>query len=155
MNVRFIKTSEKRKIIAELEEIYGITNFPYLLLETGKRKIRGYSGHLSKDELNQLGNLVNVELLGMYLINTRDEEPRINFDALSLLRKQITKSILKIDKDQLATWIRGHDLDVKDVPRGIVVMQYDGELVGIGKSNTEKIFNYVPKERKVKTQLKN
>lgn len=154
MKVRFIKSPEKRKILAELEEIYGIKDLPYLLIETGKRKIRAYSGHLSKDELLQLGKTVNVELLGMYLINTRDEEPRINFDAISLLRSKITKNIMEIDKEQLEKWIRGHDLEIK-ASRGIVIIKYDGELIGVGKSNEEKIFNYVPKERKIKTQIKN
>jgi NOL1/NOP2/fmu family ribosome biogenesis protein len=155
MNVRFIKSKEKKKIVEQLSEIYGIEELNYLLIETGKRKIRAYSGHLSKEELSQLGNLVNVEIIGTYLINTRDEDPRLNFDVISLLRDKITKNIIEIDKKQLEKWIRGHDLDIPNIPRGQVILKFDGELIGVGKSNEEKIFNYVPKERKLKTPLPN
>lgn len=152
MNVHFLKSKEKKKIVEELTEIYGITELPYLLLETGKQKIRGYSGHLSREELSQLGNILNVELIGMYLISKKDDDPRLNFDAVPLFRKKITKSIVEINKEQLALWVRGHDIDIA-CPRGIAVIKYQDDLIGIGKSNTEKIFNYVPKERKIKTQL--
>ena len=33
------------------------------------------------------------------------------------------------------------------------ITSYENDLVGVGKSNGEKIFNYVPKERKLKTPL--
>jgi NOL1/NOP2/fmu family ribosome biogenesis protein len=154
MNVRFIKSSEKREILAELEEIYGISELNYLLIEVGKQKIRGYSGNLSKDELYQLDNLVNVEIIGMYLMSKKDSEARLNFDASSLLRKQITKSITNINEQQLDEWLHGKDLEIP-AKAGISVLQYEDNIVGIGKSNGIKIFNYVPKERKLKTKIKN
>lgn len=153
MNIHFLKSKDKKEILAELEKIYGIEELPYLLIETGKRKIRAFSGHLSKEEIMQLGNLTNVELIGMYFINTRDNDLRINFDALSLLRGKITKSTVEIDEKQLALWLRGHDLQIK-VPSGVVVIKFNEDIVGVGKSNGEKIFNYVPKERKLKTTIK-
>jgi len=152
--IKFIKSSQKRKILAELEEIYGITNLPYLLVKTGKKKLRAFSGHLSKEEISQLTELTNIEVIGMYLISQKDNDLRLNFDAVSLLRNQITKRIIEIDKGQLELWIRGHDLEI-EAPRGIVVLKYNNDLVGVGKSNTQKIFNYVPKERKLKIPLPN
>jgi NOL1/NOP2/fmu family ribosome biogenesis protein len=148
--ISFIKSSQKKKLLAELEKNYGIKKVPYLLLETGKKKLRAFSGHLSKEEISQLADLINIEIIGMYLINKKDNDVRLNFDAVSLLRKQITKNIIKINKSQFEKWIRGYDLDIK-TKRGIVVLSSNNELVGVGKSNTEKIFNYVPKERKLKT----
>jgi len=148
----FIKSKEKKRILKELKEQYGITDLPYLLIQGGKQRLRAFSGHMSKEEILELGELTRVETIGMYLISRRDNDLRLNFDAISLLRNQIKKSILEIDKEQLELWLRGHDLDIK-TERGIVVIQYEGDLIGIGKSNTEKIFNYIPKERKLKTPL--
>lgn len=152
MNVHFLNSQEKKKVLAELEEIYGITELNYLMFETGKKKIRGFSGSLTKEELIELSKITNIELIGMYLVSKKDESPRINFDAISLLREQITKRIIEIDLEQLNKWIRGQDLDVA-VESGVVVLKYGGDLVGLGKSNGEKIFNYVPKERKVKARV--
>lgn len=150
--MKFIKSSEKKKILSELEEIYGISELNYLLIEAGKQKLRGFSGHLSKEEITELTQLVNVEVIGMYLISRRDKELRLNFDSCAIFQDQIKKRIIKINKDQLELWIRGQDLETK-AEKGISVIEFDGNLVGIGKSNGEKIFNYVPKERKLKTPL--
>ncbi|MBU0760572.1 MAG: hypothetical protein KJ600_06445 [Nanoarchaeota archaeon] len=152
MNYKFIKSSEKRKILAGLEEQYGITDLPYLLIETGKKRLRAFSGSLSKEEISDLAQLTNIELIGMYLISRKDNDLRLNFDAISLLRNQITKNIVGINKDQFELWIRGHDLEI-ETQRGIVIISFENELVGIGKSNAEKIFNYLPKERRIKTAL--
>ena len=152
MKSKFLKSAEKKKIIEEMESIYGINKIPHLLLETGKRKIRGFSGNLTKEEIIELSQSARIEIIGMYLISQKDAEPRLNFDAVPLFKNQITKNILEIDKEQLEKWIRGHDLEVK-TKRGTTILKYENDLVGVGKSNTEKIFNYVPKERKLKTQL--
>ncbi len=77
----------------------------------------------------------------------------MNFDALALFKDQITKNIIEINEEQLEKWIRGYDLEIQ-TERGIVILQHNNDLVGLGRSNEEKVFNYVPKERKVKTPLK-
>jgi len=97
MNIHFIKTPEKREIIAQLNKQYGITELPYLLIETGKEKVRGFSGSLSKDEIQNLGQLARIELIGSYLIR-RENDMRLSFDALHLLKEQITTGIIDIDE---------------------------------------------------------
>lgn len=153
MTYKFIKSSEKRKIEAELEELYGIDSLPeYLLIEAGKKRIRAFSGSLSKEEIMLLSRAVKVELVGIYLISKKDEEARLNFDAVSLLKDKITKNVLEINEEQFQNWIRGQDLEL-ETQRGTVVIKYKNDFIGVGKSNGEKVFNYIPKERKLKTQL--
>lgn len=153
MTYKFIKSSEKRKIEAELEELYGIDSLPeYLLIEAGKKRIRAFSGSLSKEEIMLLSRAVKVELVGIYLISKKDEEARLNFDAVSLLKGKITKNVLEINEEQFQNWIRGQDLEL-ETQRGTVVIKYKNDFIGVGKSNGEKVFNYIPKERKLKTQL--
>ncbi len=150
--MKLLNSKQKKHLIEELERLYGITDLPYLLIEAGKRKLRAFSGNLTKEEIIKLSQLIRVEVIGLYIISQKDAEPRINFDALPLLKDQITKNILEINKEQLELWLRGYNLDIK-TDRGTVVLKYQDDFVGVGKSNTEKIFNYVPKERKLKTPL--
>ena len=152
MNARFIKSSEKKEILNELNEYYGVSKLPYLLIETGRQRIRAFSGSLSKDEILKIARHVNIEIIGMYLASKRDEDIRLNFDAVSLLRDQISKNVIEIDDKQLVLWIRGFDLNIK-YKRGPIAIKYKNEIVGVGKSNEEKLFNYIPKERKVKTPV--
>jgi len=150
MNVHFIKSPEKRKIVEQLKNQFGISDLPYLLFETGKEKIRGFSGSLSKEEIFELAKIAHVEIIGIYLINKeRSNDLRFSFDATQILQSQITSSIVEINADQFKLWIKGHDLDIK-TEKGTVVIKYQSDFLGCGKSNGEKIFNYVPKDRRLR-----
>ncbi len=150
--INFIRSSEKKKILEELENLYGVTSLPYILAEAGKKKIRAFSGTMSREEIQELTEITNVEVIGMYMISQKDDDLRINFDALPLFKEQITKSIIEINEEQFNCWIRGQDLDI-ETKKGTFVISHKGDLIGIGKSNGIKIFNYIPKERKLKTQM--
>ena len=152
MEHKFIRTPEKRRLIEELNETFGISELPYLLIESGKEKIRAFSGSLSKDEIIQLGRMANIEGVGIYFMKKEDSGLRLSFEACQLLKAQITKNILYINDNQLELWIRGHDLDIK-VPQGTYIIAHGEDFLGCGKSNGEKIFNYVPKERRIKKPL--
>ncbi len=150
--INFINSKEKKKILEELENLYGITDLPFTFSEAGKKKIRAFSGTMSKDEIQELTEITNVEVIGMYMFNQKDDDLRINFDALPILKNQISKSIIEINDIQFEHWIRGQDIDYQS-KSGTYVIAYKGDLIGIGKSNGIKIFNYLPKERKLKTQM--
>jgi NOL1/NOP2/fmu family ribosome biogenesis protein len=146
MKLKFIKSSEKRKLLTELETHFGITKLPYLLIEAGKEKIRAFSGHLSKEEISQLNSTINLEFIGLYLI--KKETPiRISFDAPHLLNPK--KNILSVDSEQAKLWLQGSDLEIKK-PRGTYIISHNDNLIGLGKSNSEKILNHVPKDRRLK-----
>ena len=148
MNIRFIKTPEKREIVKKLTEQYGIEDLPYLLIETGKEKIRGFSGHLSKDEILQLGRLTNIEIIGLYLVR-KEFDYRLSTDATHLLKDQITKNCIELNEEQTAKWLRGHDLEIPK-EKGTYVLIYQGIPLGCGKSNGSVIFNHLPKDRRIR-----
>lgn len=148
MNVRFLKSNEKKEIVQKLNDQFGIEDLPYLLFETGKEKIRAFSGSLSKDEIMELSQSTNIEIIGIYLAR-QEHDLRLSFDATQLLAEKIKKNIINIDEEQMKLWIRGHDLQFA-VPSGTVAINYNGDFLGCGKSNSEKIINHVPKERRIR-----
>jgi NOL1/NOP2/fmu family ribosome biogenesis protein len=148
MKIHYITSAQKKKIIKQLEEQFGITKLPYLLLEAGKEKVRAFSGHLSKDEIQQLNNTINLELIGLYLI--KKESPiRISVDATHLLKDQIKNNIIKIDKEQEQHWLKGQDLEIKK-PSGTYIIQSNDLNLGCAKSNSKVLLNHVPKDRRIK-----
>ena len=148
MNIHFIKSSGKKEIVAKLEEQFGITNLPYLLIESGKEKIRAFSGSLSKDEIAKLTEIVNIESIGLYVIK-QEHDLRLSFDATQILKEQITKNIIDISKEQYEQWINGQDLQIQ-AQKETLIIQYKDDLLGCGKSTGDKITNHVPKERRLK-----
>lgn len=151
MNIHFIKSNEKRRIISALQEQFGIEELPYLLIESGKEKIRGFSGHLSKEEIAKISGIAYVEVIGLYLMKEENNELRLGLDASIILSKQIKKNIIEISDKEYESWIRGSDLEIKK-PKGVYVIKYKNDFIGCGKSNSEKIFNYVPKDRRLKNK---
>ncbi|MBI3334060.1 hypothetical protein HYZ97_01095 [Candidatus Pacearchaeota archaeon] len=148
MNIQFIRSSEKRKIIEQLNEQYGITELPYLLLRSGKNKIRAFSGHLSKEEIVKIAELVRLEGLGLYLLK-EEHDLRLSFDGLHLLAQSISKHVLVITPEEYELWIRGQDIPCQ-MPSGAYAISYTNAFIGCGRSNGQCILNHIPKERRLR-----
>lgn len=150
MNIKFIKSNQKKEIIEKLKTQFGISELPYLLIKSGKEKVRAFSGHLSKEEIFKITQIANVEIVGMYLLKQESpEDIRLSFDAPIILKDQITKNIVEINDEQFTSWIRGENIDIEGI-KGNVIIKYQDNFIGCGKSNGLKIFNYVPRDRRLR-----
>ena len=154
MSFHFINSPQKKKIVEKLNDQFGITSIPHLLLQTGKEKIRAFSGHMSKDELMELTRLARVEIIGLYVLR-EEHDMRLSLDGALLYKDQITKNKFELTKEQMEAWMRGEELLIKHQP-GTYIMTYQGKILGCGRSTGDKIANYIPKDRRVrqKTSMK-
>ena len=150
MNAKFLSSGEKKKLLAELNERFGIEKLNYIFVETGKQKIRAFSGTLSKEELVRLGDFARVELIGLYFARRDDMSGlRLSLDALHLMKNQINKNVIEIDDNQFGEWMSGKNLDL-NLEKGVYVVKHKGDILGCGFSSGNKLFNYVPRERQFK-----
>ena len=155
--LRYIFKTEKRDIIEKLG-YYGITELPYLLIESGKEKVRGYSGSLSTEELTQLNHEIGVDLVGFYLFHNYSDEIRLSFDAIYALKNQITKNIIELDDAQASEFLKGRDIALTDKDkekfkgetRGFKIIRHKDEFLGTCKLTEDRIINYMPKERRLR-----
>jgi len=144
-----IRSSQKKKILKQLNEQFGITKLPYLLLRFGKEKLRAYSGNLSVEELNKLDSTLRIENIGLYFAKQQIDGLRLTLDGTQLLKNQITKNILNLNKKQANNWLKGNDLQIKS-DKEFKIITYNNQFLGCGKSTGERITNSVPKERRLK-----
>ena len=147
--MKIIHKSEKKKIINQLQEQFGISKIHLLLLRFGKEKIRAYSGNLSVEELNKLDSELRIENMGLYFAKEQVDGIRLTFDGIQLFKNQITKNILNLDDKQAKEWMKGQDLDIKE-DHTFKILKHNNEFIGCGKSTGERITNFVPKERRIK-----
>lgn len=145
-----LKRAEKERVLERLNKQFGITHLPYLLIRQGREKVRAFSGSLSREELEKLGENINIELVGVYLCKEEGSEFRLSHDAPTLLSSQITKNIIELNDEQAQNWLKGHDLELASEIRGFVVLKYKNFLIGCGKASSGRITNFVPKERRVR-----
>ncbi|VVB77695.1 Ribosomal RNA small subunit methyltransferase F [uncultured archaeon] len=145
-----LTSTDKKKIIEQLNKQFGITQIPQLIIQFGKEKLRLYSGNLSKEELYYLDNEIRIENIGLYFAKWENDGIRLTLDGVQLFRNQITKNILELDEKQANDWLKGNDLDIK-TDYGWKILKYKNEFIGCGKSTGERITNFMPKERRVKS----
>jgi len=151
MNLHFVKSNEKKRLLAELKDKYGIDELRYLLMETGKEKVRGFSGSMTKEEIIELGQIANVEIIGLYLFKKEQGGLRLSLDGSGVLGEQISKNIFDIKNDELESWMRGNNLEI-NLTKGIFVVKSGYDFFGCGISDGKKLINFVPKERRIRSK---
>lgn len=154
MKVNFIKSKERRKILDQLNEAFGVKEMPYLLIEAGKEKIRGFSGNITKEEITELSEIARVEIIGLYLFRKEGKEDgnkelRLGLDGSHIFSKEIDKNVVEISDEELQKWLRGNDLEKKE-DYGMKVVMNKGDFFGCTKSTGEKLVNFMPKERRIR-----
>ncbi len=147
--MQIIKSNEKKKILQQLNEQFGIQKMPHLLLRFGKEKIRAFSGNLSSNELLILDAHLRIEAAGIYTAKQQADGIRLTIDGISLFKEQITKNILEVTDEQAQEWFKGQDLLIQ-LDNSFKILKYKDELIGCGKSTGERIANFMPKERRIK-----
>jgi len=150
MSFKFVRSSEKKRIISDLNKNFGIKSLPLVLIETGREKIRAFSGSMNREEIKELSQIVNVEIVGLYLLKKESNYYRISLDGCQILKSQIEKNIFQIDENQFFEWIRARDLNVK-ISRGPKIVKFNSDFLGAGYSTEDKIINFVPKERSIRS----
>ncbi|MBU1135997.1 MAG: hypothetical protein ABIG37_00795 [Nanoarchaeota archaeon] len=173
MNITFIKSNEKKRILEKLRETYGIEKLPYLLISSGKDKVRGFSGSLSKEEILKLNQVLRIETLGTYLLKKEKDGLRLSFDVPTIL--DIKKNIIEVSDEQTQDWLKGKNIEINQnvrnagmdcisehpkIPKnkqeffdlkGFVVLKNKENFVGCGKASDKRITNFVPKERRIRS----
>ena len=150
MEIKVLNSKEKHRIIEKLKERFGIKSIPYIIVQSGKERLRIASTSLSADKIKELSQNVNIESIGLYFATLVNDEIRLSIDATHLLKSQINKNILEISEKEKEEWLKGGDLQKKNNERGFVIIRYKEDLLGTGKLSEEKIGNFLPKERRVK-----
>lgn len=151
MCMKVLTTNEKNEILTRMNEDYGISELP-LILQFGKEKLRMYTGIVSQKIMEQLDNDLRIEAAGLYLAREQDTRFRIALDAIHLLKHQLKKNILEVDKDKAMDWMRGFSLPTTE-KGNFKIIKFNDYWLGCGKNADGKIQNNVPKERRLKQSI--
>jgi NOL1/NOP2/fmu family ribosome biogenesis protein len=154
MKIELLNNSKKKKLIEQIDRNYGIEDLSQLVIQTGKGKFRIYSGSLSKEELNLLGKSINIEIIGSKLCKVDDEKVRMDFDILNLpeIKNQIKEfSTIHLPDEDLEHWLKGGDLNKNEEGFSYYIIKNKEDILGSGQNAKDHIKNYVPKERRIKS----
>lgn len=167
MIFQFMDNSKKKKFISGFEN-FGIDKVPESLVKWGSERVRAYTGDLTKEDIAALVDIVPVEGIGLYVgkdsIDKKNgnHEYRLSLDSVHLWKDKIKFNILTLNEEQEKKWFLGNDVTIdeqqKNNLKGFVVIKSkeDGDFIGVGKVGNENIlYNFLPKERRVKVSVIN
>lgn len=120
----------------------------YAYLENENRKIFLINKDLARVDLKKL----IVDKFGLYFAELNDSEVRLSKEGAQLLGmkaredKVELKNVVELSAEELKEYFQGVDLD-KDCggENKLVLLQYDGKVIGCAKYKEGRILNYLPK----------
>jgi len=154
--LKILSFKEKKKIENKLEERFGIERIRGLIIRRGKERLFLYSGSLSPKQITELEENIIIERIGVYfaklVIDGGEEKIRLSIEGAQILKDQIKKNIFLLDSKQAEEWMHGQQLDISTGKFGYMIMKHNDDFLGTGKASMDKIGNYIPKSRRLKSR---
>jgi len=148
--LQILTEKEKKKILNQLKEQFGVKKIPGTLLKRGKERIFLYQGSFNKEEIRNLEKITFIERVGVYFGKKEKQGIRLSIEGSQILKNQITKNVVRLNEKEMQTWMMGHELIKKTGIRDFVIMKYENDMLGTGRASEEKITNFIPKSRRLK-----
>ena len=143
--MKILLKKEIRRIIDELRDYYGIKKLEldYLFLQN---KDKVYL--ISKDFKRLNSKNLRINNLGLYFLNI-EKGFRLSIEGSQIIGKKATKNIYTLNDQELKDWLRGYDLECKEV-HGYQIIKDKNDFYGIGSASNGKMKNFIPKSRRIK-----
>jgi len=148
--LKLLNKKEEKEIIDKLDNQFGIKQIPGKIFMRGKQRLFLYLGSFDEENIRELEKIVFVERAGVYFGKIEEYGIRLSIEGTQIMKEEITKNIVELKKDEMETWMMGHEVLKKSGFRGFVIMKYKSDMLGTGKASTEKITNFIPKSRRLR-----
>jgi len=148
---KIVKTKEKQEIERRLNKQFGIEEIKGTLFKN-QDQVYIFQGEISKQEIKTLIEITSIQGIGILLLKYQDNQYYLTTEATQILKDQITKNIFELNEAQAKDWLEGNDLYEKTNEKGIFVIKYKDYFLGCGKASENKISNFLPKSRRLKSK---
>ena len=148
-----LNNREAKPILAYLTEHFGFEGtLDYAFILTAKNKL--YAA--SKEIFNLAVEELRVSSFGVYFGEWRDDQLRPSIEGSQIIGPKCTKNVIDLTIDQRNQWMNGEQINRTEQmieTHGVVILRCEDDYLGSGKISTELIYNYVPKNRRVRFSL--
>jgi len=152
MPIKIFNKKEKEQILKSLNKQFGIKEIPGIVLQRGEGRLFLFQGSFNSKQFKEFEKYVWLERAGVYFGKQEKDGIRLSIEGTQILKDQIIKNIFELNKEQAEQWMTGEELLIKTGKRDFLVMKYQDDFLGTGKASAEKIGNYIPKNRRLKSR---
>ena len=152
--IHILSNQETKEMLSKLNEQFGIQKIPGRLIKIGKERIFLFNGDFSDEQIKNLEKIVFIEKIGIYVgaIFLPTGEIRLSIEGTQIFKDQITKNLFEINEEKFGNWMQGEELDIQTGLKGIIVIKYKNNFLGCGKASENKIGNFIPKSRRLRSK---
>ena len=152
--IHILSNQETKEILSKLNEQFGIQKIPGRLIKIGKERIFLFNGDFSDEQIKNLEKIVFIEKIGIYVgaIFLPTDEIRLSIEGTQIFKDQITKNLFEINEEKFGNWMQGEELNIQTGLKGIIVIKYRNNFLGCGKASENKIGNFIPKSRRLRSK---
>jgi len=145
-NLTILKSKEKKEIQKLLDMQFDPDfKLDYEVFINNKNRIFILNRELSRIDIDEL----RVNSLGLYFGELNNNALRLSIDASQMVGKTAKKNILILNDEDILKWMNGEDLELETELDGFVLVKHKDDFLGCGKIVNKKLYNYVPKERRL------
>jgi NOL1/NOP2/fmu family ribosome biogenesis protein len=150
--IKFFNNKERENFLKKLDEQFGIKEFPknVKIGKLGKERIILFSGDISEEEIEKIGEYARIEGIGMYFAKEQADGIRLSIEGTEFIKDKITKNIFEMNKEQAEQWMYGYEIQGNIKEKGFYIMKFKNDFLGTGKASENRITNFVPKSRRLK-----
>jgi NOL1/NOP2/fmu family ribosome biogenesis protein len=146
-NLRVLNSKEKKRLLNLINEQFECDfDLDYEVFMNNRNRIFLLSKDFSKIEISKL----RINSLGLYFGEVSEKEIRLSLDGSFIIGKTAKRNVVSLDDEQARKWMAGEDIAVDSTLSGFVIIKNNDDFLGCGKISNGKLYNYVPKERRVK-----
>ena len=147
MNFRHMTKKEVSELQEQMKKQFG-SIIEGTMFRGSKDKVYLGTEHILTINLDKL----NAEGIGVYIGRIEEDGFRPSIEGAQLIRAVI--NVIEINDEETWDWIRGFEIKTNSETRGYVIIKNKEDTLGTGKVINGKIWNYTPKERRIKSLTK-
>lgn len=167
--MQFLKKKTVKEILNIVEKQWGLKKgcgdkLDFIFLMNSKNKLF----IINKEIVNVDFDMLRIDSMGLYLgevkdLTSKNGELRLSIEGSQIIGPLATKNVVEISDGLKKLWIRGFDIEVKNINDDetksteqinnvYVLLKNENDFLGCGKFSNGKIYNLIPKSRRVTSE---
>ena len=149
-NLKILNRKAVKEILALIEKQWDAEiDLDCVFLQDKEGKIFIINKEFAEIDLTKL----RVNSMGLYIAQLMPDGIRLSIEGSQLIGLKAKKNILELTEKQAKEWFQGNDIEIKTEMKNYVILKHNKDFLGTGKIKENKILNYIPKSRRLKTTI--
>jgi len=141
--MRILSKTEVKKVLRQLNKQFEIKDLKldYIFLKSEKDRI-----FIVNKDFGEV-DVENINTVGLYIAKVEKDGIRLSIEGSQIFGAKASKNVLVLDKPD--EWLLGNNIGVKVGLKGYVIVKCGEDFLGCGKIVKDKLYNFVPKSRRI------